>query len=374
LLPVGRNLSPDEATVVIPSSAPEARLLALAPRGVVMLLGAGDTGKTTLTLAVANAAVAAGIPTAVVDADVGQSEVGPPGTIALARLSAPVSSWEELKPSAMAFVGGTSPAGHLLPVVVGTKRMVEEARRGGAELVLVDTSGLVAGELGRTLKLHKIDLVAPDLVVALHRGDELDPIVRLAEASGVRVERLPVAAAARPKPPGLRRARRAAHFHRYFEGARLHEIDARAVATAGSWLFTGEALAPRFLRFAERVLGVPVPYGELMPDSLRLVARARSGGPERGRASALADLQEQFHRPRVLLTPPHAFQGLLVGLLEPGRLLVALGILEAVDFDAGRLNVRTPLFSIAAVRQLRFGRLRLRPDGSEIGLVRPGEL
>jgi polynucleotide 5'-hydroxyl-kinase GRC3/NOL9 len=354
--------------VDVPSSVPESRLLSLAPRGLILVLGAEDTGKTTLTLAVANAAVSAGIPTAAVDADVGQSEIGPPGTLGMSRLDAPVSSWEELRPAAMAFVGSTSPAGHLLPVVVGTKRLVEEARGRGAELVLVDTSGLVAGEIGRTLKLHKIDLLAPDLVVGLQRRAELEPILRLAESSGVRVERLAPAADARPKPAAFRRARRSARFRRYFEGARLHEVDARAVATAGSWLFTGEALAPRFLRFAERVLGVPVVYGELTPEAVHLVTRGRPDG------AGIAALQEEFRRPRVLLTPPHAFQGLLIGLLEPGRLLSAVGTLEAVAFDAARLAVRTPLFSIAAVRQIRFGRLRLRPDGSEIGVVRPGEL
>ena len=41
---------------------------------------------------------------------------------------------------------------------------------------------------------------------------------------------------------------------------------------------------------------------------------------------------------------------------------------------AGGGSVLTPLTHVGMIRQLRLGRLRLRPDGSEIGPVRPGDL
>jgi polynucleotide 5'-hydroxyl-kinase GRC3/NOL9 len=365
-----RSNFPSESRSV-PSLSPDpvsALLEATAGRGVVMLLGAPDTGKTTLARSLANAAVSMGVATAIVDADIGQSEIGPPGTIGLASVREAIASLDLLRPSALAFVGSSSPARHLLPMVVGTKRLVERAREEGAELVIVDTCGLVEGELAHTLQIHTIDLVRPDLIVALQRERELEPLLRLASAGGGRIERRPVAAAARPKSEALRRALRAARFHRYFEGARPHELDGRALPIAGAWLFSGAALEPRLLKFAERTLGAPAPYGERLPGAVRLVTRARTD--ER----RLGALQEEFRRQRVLVTPPHTFQGLLVGLMEAGGLLAAVGILEAVTYDSARLTVRAPLRSAAQVCQIRFGRLRIRPDGSEIGVVRPGDL
>lgn len=367
--PGPRNLEVGSTAVTAPSTDHAARLLATLPRpGSVVFLGTNDSGKTTWTRALANAAAAAGVAVAVVDADVGQSEIGPPGTVALAHLREPVDALDTLRPSAMTFVGSVTPVGHLLPLVVGTKRLVERARARGAELVLVDTSGLVEGELGRTLKLHKLDLLAPDVVIALERGNELVPLLRLLAASPARLERLPVDPSASRKPPALRRARRQARMSRYLAGARRHEIDLQTLPAAGAWLFTGETLAPRFLRFAEQALGAAVLHGERLPDAVRLVVRG-SANP------AGADLiREELRRPRVLLTPAHALQGLMVGLLDAEGWTMGVGLIEEVRYDAARLIVRVPLPSVASARQLRFGRLRLRPDGSEIGPVRPGEL
>jgi polynucleotide 5'-hydroxyl-kinase GRC3/NOL9 len=335
---------------------------------VLLLLGANDTGKSTLTLALANAAVARGLAVAVVDADVGQSEVGPPGTLSLARVRAPVESLTLLRPGAMAFVGSVTPVGHLLPVVVGTKRLAERALARGAELVLVDTSGLVDGEIGRALKLHKIDLLAPDRVLALERREELSPLLRLLNGRTTRVERLPVAAGARPKPPGLRRARRQARLGHYLAEARPLCVDAREIPAAGGWLFGGEALAPRHLRFAERALGARVLYGERHSGVVRLVVRGRA------EPAGFAVLREEWHRGKVLLTPDTTFRGLMVGLIDADSWTAAVGIIEGVDYDAARLTLRAPLSALGGIRQLRYGRLRLRPDGSEIGVVRPGEL
>src|SRR5574341_24021 len=60
-------------------------LLALAKRpGVTMFLGASDTGKTTcLRAAAAHLARAGLLPLAIVDADLGQSTIGPPTTVGL---------------------------------------------------------------------------------------------------------------------------------------------------------------------------------------------------------------------------------------------------------------------------------------------------
>ncbi len=48
--------------------------------GVCLLLGAADTGKTSLVLALANE-LSAQRPVGIVDADIGQSHIGPPTTV-----------------------------------------------------------------------------------------------------------------------------------------------------------------------------------------------------------------------------------------------------------------------------------------------------
>jgi polynucleotide 5'-kinase involved in rRNA processing len=77
----------------------------------------------------------------------------------------------------LSFVGSTSPEGHLLSVVTSVARLCDRAREAGADLVVVDTSGLVSGVYGQILKYHKIEMVRPDLVVGLQRGEELQPLL-----------------------------------------------------------------------------------------------------------------------------------------------------------------------------------------------------
>ncbi|HVF54103.1 MAG TPA: Clp1/GlmU family protein [Actinomycetota bacterium] len=155
----------------------------LADPGVVYLLGGVDTGKTTFAASLVRAAIERGISSAIVDADIVQSTVGPPTTVGL-KLCATADSLsrEVLRDAdALGFVGSLVPRGHLLPLVTSTAKLVARARREGARLVVVDTTSLIAGIYGQALKFFKMDLIAPDVVVAFERGGELEPLVGIAE-------------------------------------------------------------------------------------------------------------------------------------------------------------------------------------------------
>jgi polynucleotide 5'-hydroxyl-kinase GRC3/NOL9 len=152
---------------------------AVRTKRTVMLVGGIDTGKSTLARRLLEAAVAAGRPSALLDSDVGQKSVGPPATVTLKHVRSADDLAAEVfeAADALSFVGSTSPQGHLLPVVTGVAELHRKARDEGADLVVVDTSGLVAGIYGQILKYHKVELLQPDLVVGLQRGEELLPLL-----------------------------------------------------------------------------------------------------------------------------------------------------------------------------------------------------
>jgi polynucleotide 5'-hydroxyl-kinase GRC3/NOL9 len=145
----------------------------------VLLIGGLDSGKSTLAKTMLLAALEAGRTAAFLDGDAGQKSVGPPATVGLKHVRTP----EDLEPEplaradALGFVGSTSPQGHLLPLVTSLARLHVRAREEGADFVVVDTSGLVSGIYGQLVKYHKVELLQPDLVVGLQRGEELDPLL-----------------------------------------------------------------------------------------------------------------------------------------------------------------------------------------------------
>ncbi len=152
---------------------------AVRTKHTIVLVGGLDSGKSTLSRALLRTALEVGRRPAFLDADVGQKSVGPPATISLRILRAvgDLEPQAQAKVDAISFVGSTSPEGHLLPVVTGVASLQRQALDAGADFIVVDTSGLVSGVYGQILKYHKVEMLRPDLVVGLQRGEELQPLL-----------------------------------------------------------------------------------------------------------------------------------------------------------------------------------------------------
>lgn len=154
----------------------------LADPGLVFMLGGLDTGKTTFALELLKRAATAGIPSALVDADIEQSTVGPPTTVGLKWINDAEFDRASLRTAdALGFVGSLNPREHLLPLVTATAKLVRAAREAGSRLIVVDTTGFVAGIYGQTLKYFKMDAVRPNYVIAFERGGELESLVGMAQ-------------------------------------------------------------------------------------------------------------------------------------------------------------------------------------------------
>ncbi len=141
-----------------------------------MLIGGLDTGKTTLALDAVRHAMAAGHTPVLVDADVGISTVGPPACVGIRVFRGESDLAEIDRPDALHFVGAITSARLVLQQVVATAVMVEKAR-GMGDVIIVDTTAVAAGVSGETLKYHKAELCRPDRVIALQRGEEMEPVV-----------------------------------------------------------------------------------------------------------------------------------------------------------------------------------------------------
>jgi polynucleotide 5'-kinase involved in rRNA processing len=177
-----------------------------------MLIGGPDTGKTTLAKFLLADALSAGLSAAFVDADLEASTVGPPACVGLKWIEGP-ESFDTLRDAdELRFVGSTQPEGVVLSHVVAAAALVELARR-RADVVVLDTTGVVSGIVGQTVKYHLAELSSPTLVVAMQRGGEVEPMIGMLQRFlGVRVARGQPHEGLAPLGPLEQRNRRIASF------------------------------------------------------------------------------------------------------------------------------------------------------------------
>jgi len=163
----------------IPNSWREAaRELLNSRKFKALVIGDIDVGKSSFTLYISNILSSNNLKVGIIDSDIGQSDIGPPGTIGLGILKKPVYSYSDIKLYDAYFIGDKTPSGHLLPMVIGTMDMVNKAFKYGVDGVVINTTGLVYGGIGRALKKYKIEAIKPSHIYVIMRENELKNLVK----------------------------------------------------------------------------------------------------------------------------------------------------------------------------------------------------
>jgi polynucleotide 5'-kinase involved in rRNA processing len=182
--------------------------------GVVMVIGGADTGKTTVARMLLSDAVDAGRTVAYVDADLAASTVGPAGCVGLSVVETAADLENLSEPDELRFVGAVEPNGVVLPHVVAVASLVDVARS-RADLIVVDTTNVLSGVVGQTLKYHITELIKPEIIVAISTGSELDPVIgMLRRFLSVRVAEIDPPDGIIPLSPVERQLAGAAAFHK----------------------------------------------------------------------------------------------------------------------------------------------------------------
>ncbi|MBW3623107.1 MAG: hypothetical protein KY468_06815 [Armatimonadetes bacterium] len=333
--------------------------------GIVMLIGATDTGKTTFCKAVAEATLAMGRRIAIVDADTGQSEIGPPTTLGLGIPETAFHRLSDLRPRALAFIGSTSPAGYLLEWASGTRFLTDRARALAADLILVDMPGLVSGPIGLRLNQGVAEALQPSAYVLLERKHELRAIGRGLPPG--RMLRPGIPPQVHAKTGTVRSLRRATRYAQYFQDAREWELPVDRGILRGGMLFLGRPLRPSVLEALQESLSVRLLHIEKDEDGVRVVTAGAPSKEER------AILTQRFGR-RTMLLEASRLRHLVVGLLDRDGATVGIGSVHRVDYRRRRLRLVTPWIDPEAIGGFIWGTARVTPEGKELEALKRGEI
>jgi polynucleotide 5'-hydroxyl-kinase GRC3/NOL9 len=302
-------------------------------RRTILVIGGSAVGKSSFCRYLAGALLARQAEVAFVDADIGQSNLGPPTAVTLGYLTSPVN-FSAVLPAAYYFVGSTGPMGRFLPLIIGTAHLAGEAH---SAFVIIDTTGLVH-ESGRVLKNYKIEAVRPDIIVILERRNELAAI-RMANRH-VPIISIEPSRKAHGKDDYEKIEVRRRSFARHFAGAALLEFPLEPLIFQRTLLFTGKPIELEGALHAERtaegtvIVGAPV--------------------------APPADSK---------LLPSGFERNLLCGIADSSGRCLGLGIIERIDFAGRTIALTTPV-EHDKVRIVQFGDVYVTPDGGELGQVK----
>lgn len=300
----------------------------------VLVIGGVDTGKSTYCGYLISHLLENGRQAVLIDADVGQKDIGPPACITSGY---PVrsSSLSETPPERFYFVGAVSPARHFLPMVSGTRALMEAAP---GDFKIINTTGMIHG-IGRVLKGYKIESLRPDVIVGIERAHELSSILRAHRNHPVlRLSPSPLAV---PKSPIQRAYAREASFQRYFEAGSEVTLDCRGLIFQRTLLFSGKRLKRQ-----------PFLYCEKTSEGVLAV----SEGP--------SELNG------VTVLPAGFEEHLLCGLEDESSDGLGLALIRRINFRAMSITLFTPVPS-DRIRIIQFGDIYLDTLGRSLDQRRP---
>ncbi len=190
---------------------------------IAIVLGGVDSGKSSFSIYLANRIVTEKQTVAVLDEDLGQSDIGPPCTVAYAYITKPVTDLFNLTPEAAFFVGATSPSEALERTVEGVTFLKTEILRKTIDFVVVNTDGWAEGDAAVHFKSRLANVLEPDIVFCLNRQDDVTSLcAAVGDAlASFRQERVESPSVIKERNRDKRKDLRELGYVKYFANAKL---------------------------------------------------------------------------------------------------------------------------------------------------------
>ena len=326
---------------------------------MVLVLGDVDSGKNTFCLFLVNRALASGLKPAIVDADIGQSEVGPPTTIGFTSISKPTLDFFSLSSEAIFFVGVVSPSGATRRVIDGLTSLKKHAAETPSQLVVVNTDGWVREEAAGKYKTSLIKALNPEVVVAIQGDDELEPILA-AVSEESRIVRVVSPSVVKKRDRDSRKELREQGYRKFLEGATMRLLPMGWVRFELTAFNSGAPLVPNRLKELEEALGYKTLYCEESQRELLAVV----GATDTVDAEHVTKAEKTFGKP-LRIVKEGDLEGLLVGLLNSRQRFLGLGVVNKIDYNNRVLKVTTPCREKIDIVQ--FSQIKVDKQGREIG-------
>jgi polynucleotide 5'-hydroxyl-kinase GRC3/NOL9 len=136
----------------------------------IIIIGPSDTGKSTLTIFIANKLINRGFKPLIIDSDIGQGELSPPACIGSRIISKQTIDLSNGTSDYINFIGNIQPIGYESRIINCIKRTFDKLYTND-NITLINTDGYV-GNNEKNYKIELIEKINPDCIVCMGEIDQ----------------------------------------------------------------------------------------------------------------------------------------------------------------------------------------------------------
>jgi polynucleotide 5'-hydroxyl-kinase GRC3/NOL9 len=330
----------------------------------VTVLGGIDSGKTSFCIYLANMALNSGRRVALIDGDLGQSDIGPPGTLGLSIVRRPFVDPFNLNPDHMIFIGVTNPYNVTEQVINGLVKLRDKALSMGSDFIIINTDGWIEGFEAISYKCNLIKNLEPKFTVIMWDNEDIKPIMDLLTSAGTKIEILAadVPKNIRKRDRETRKAIRETLYKKYLRNGKVRSIPLSWIKVNGNIEIRGK-MDQALKKKIEEIVGSKLVYCENLQNHIILVLREGTSLSNEERAKLTAELNKP-----VKAMCKGDEKGLIVALENDEGEMLGIGTICGIDFERGTLKIYTNVEE--SVSSVHVGQIRLDEKGNEIEVVR----
>lgn len=330
-----------------------------------MVLGPVDSGKSSFCTYLVNRLLSEKRRVAILDGDIGQSDIGPPCTVAYTLVTRPVTDLFSLRQQDAFFVGTTSPCAVTDKVIEGLTSLKKHIMEKSPDVIIVNSDGWVEGDDALAYKLQLVKNIGPEIVFCIQQKEELAPVSRAVHE--YRKFMIEEPATIKQRNLEKRRNLRELGYVKYLKNAKVQSLPMNWVKIEGDELYGLNKLhedARQSTRMCQLLGMKPLHFAEFRGRISIIIGRTRWISEEK-----LHKVEDSLKK-KVVLIHKGEEEGLLTAVYGPQRKFLGIGVLQEIDFTRKTLKICTPVSDEISI--VNIGKVKLDKNMKEVqGL--PGE-
>lgn len=326
---------------------------------VAMVLGTTDSGKTSLCTYLVNRLLIQKKKVAVLDGDLGQSDIGPPCTVAYTYVTKPLTDLFNLRARDARFIGTTSPSSVTEKVKEAMASLKKEALESNLDYVLVNSDGWIEGDDAVNYKQQLIETINPDIIIGIQKNDELTNLLStLGKYQKVIVESPQIInQRSREKRKNLREL----GYQKYLRNSKLLSFPLGWLKIENGDLL-GLTRTRQSIKEARRIhdlLGMKPLHIAEQSDRITIII-----GKKRWINAENLKKAEEATKKKVIVVRKGEEEGLLTGLYNSDGKFLGIGVIQEIDYLRKTLKFLTSVSETIATASI--GKVKLDKNLKEV--------